>query len=136
MKDNSGSCGCGVVQFKLNSEILNVVNCHCNMCRYHNGSSYSTYVVIPFSALEIIQGNEHVNKYVAGSAQKHFCSNCGTPLFNVNEKFPGACMIYLGTLKDNMPVPKINVWAENKLAWVDTVADISSMAQGFVTKLL
>jgi hypothetical protein len=127
----NGSCGCGAVEFRLNSEIVNVVNCHCNMCRRHNGSSFSTYAVLPFRFLEIIKGQEQIKEYSVGSGKKHFCEKCGTPLFNVNEKYPGACMLYIGTLHlaDTL-VPKLNVWCESKLAWVDALSDFPGLSQG------
>ena len=131
MTESNGSCGCGVVKFKLKSEILNVVNCHCNMCRNHNGSPFSTYAVLPFKSCEITKGHEYVSNYSVGSGTKHFCKKCATPLFNVNKKYPGACMIFLGTLKSvNDLLPKVNVWCESKLTWVDSMSDITSLPNG------
>ena len=130
-----GSCGCCAVEFIMNSEVLNVVNCHCDMCRNHNGSSFSTYAVLPFRALEITKGNELIKVYSVGSGQKHFCGKCGTPLYNTNEKYPGACMIFLGTLSSSRALlPKINVWYESKLAWLDDISDISSFPQGIESR--
>jgi hypothetical protein len=135
LNEENGSCGCGSVKFKLRAEILNIVNCHCKMCRSHNGTSFSTYAVLPHSALEVTIGKDLVNRYTAGSAQKHFCGKCGTPLFNLNEKYPGVCMIYAGTLDSSDRIaPKINVWCESKLAWLDTLSEITSMPQGIERK--
>ena len=131
MDNSSGSCGCGAVTYKLNSGILHVVNCHCNMCRNHNGGSFSTYAVLPAESIEITSGNEFIQQYKANYGIKRFCEKCGTPLFNESAKYPGVWMLFVGTL--NSPenvVPKINVWYENKLTWVDTLADIKSIPQG------
>lgn len=135
MENLKGACGCGGVEYTVNSKILNIVNCHCNMCRNHNGSSFSTYAVAPSKSLEIIIGKELINQYAAGDALKHFCSNCGTPLFNTNQKYPGACMLFSGTLSNvESLVPKINVWCESKLAWVDNLTEIASFSQGIENK--
>ena len=131
LNKHSGACGCGLIEYILNSEIKNIVNCHCNMCRHHNGASFSTYVVLPIKALEVRNGKELISEYKVGTGNKRFCSNCGTPLFNTNEKYPGACMIYLGTLNTVTDLlPKVNVWCESKLGWVDAISDIQSVSQG------
>ena len=130
-----GSCGCGDVQYQLNSAIMNVVNCHCNICRGHNGSAFSTYAVLPFKSLKITQGKSLISKYRLKSASKHFCGNCGTPIFNTSDNYPGACMIYLGTLfSSNNLTPAVNVWSESQLAWLSSLSTITSLPQGVPTK--
>ena len=135
MIGNHGSCICGEVKYRLNSEILSVVNCHCNFCRSHSGAAFSTYVVLPATSLEITDGQEKLNSFDVREGKKHFCSVCGTPVFNLNKRYPGVCMIYYGTL-DNAEniVPVKNVWSENKLEWVDNISTIKSVAQGVERK--
>ena len=131
MEGRLGSCACGSIAYRLNSEIRNVVNCHCNMCRKHNGSAFSTYVALPFEAFEIIKGEDKLEKYRVHSGQKHFCSSCGTPMYNLNGKYPGACMVYFGTLEDSNEItPRINVWCESKLSWVENLATINGVPEG------
>lgn len=130
-----GSCGCGDITYRLNAEILNVVNCHCNVCRHHNGSAFSTYAVVPRHALEITAGEEQVQSYLFGDARKHFCSRCATPLFNLNSRYPGAAMVYVGTLSSAAAiVPRLNVWCESQLEWINDVAGINSLPQGVPAK--
>ena len=69
MENEKGACGCGYLEYILNSEIINVVNCHCNMCREHNGSSFSTYAVLPLKSLEITKGDEEISQYKASTGQ-------------------------------------------------------------------
>ena len=131
MSLHSGSCICGEVKYQLNSKILNVVNCHCNFCRSHTGAAFSTYVALPFASLEITEGREKLSIFEREAGKKHFCSICGTPIFNLNTRYPGTCMLYLGTLaKAHEITPAINIWCENKLGWVDTVSSIRSRDQG------
>jgi hypothetical protein len=44
-------------------------------------------------------------------------------------------MVYIGTLEKvaNL-VPKINIWCENKLGWIDAISSISSTDQGVERK--
>lgn len=135
MNSHNGSCLCGEVNYRLNSAILKVVNCHCNFCRSHSGSAFSTYAALPHASLEITKGQEKLSHFQAGDGKKHFCSMCGTPIFNLNKKYPGACMVYLGTLEKARDItPSVNVWCENKLAWVDDVSAIHSLPQGVARK--
>ncbi len=135
MNNLKGSCLCGEVNYNLTSEILNVVNCHCDFCRSHSGAAFSTYVALPYTSLEITHGKDKLISFRAGEGEKHFCSLCGTPIFNLNNKYPGACMVYFGTLDNSRDItPKVNVWSESKLEWVESLASIQSVAQGVEKK--
>jgi hypothetical protein len=96
-----------------------------------NGSAFSSYVVIPHETLSVI-GDEHVGTYEVGEgARKHYCSRCGTPLFNLVSRYAGACMIYLGALEP-LPasVPSVNVYCESMLSWVERVGSIQKLPTG------
>jgi hypothetical protein len=128
---HQGSCYCGSVKYKINSDFKNIVNCHCKLCRSHSGTSLSTYAVFPYAAFEIINPDDVLKQHKLGQAIKHFCSNCGTPVFNLNSKYPGACMVYIGTLEDfDENPPQVNIWCESKLNWLDEIAEIHSIKQG------
>lgn len=128
---HKGSCFCGEVDYRLNAEIKRVVNCHCHFCRSHSGAAFSTFVVVPFDSLEIAKGKEIISAFQFENGKKHFCGACGTPIFNVNKKYPGLCMIYLGTLEKAGDItPVVNIWCESKLGWVDTLSSIHSLALG------
>ncbi len=131
MNHQNGSCYCGGVKYQLNSGILNVVNCHCNFCRSHSGGAFATYAALPYSAFEITSGKESLRSFQTGGGKKHFWGDCGTPIFNLNDKHPGACMVYLGTLEGARGIiPKVNVWCDSKLGWIDSVSSLPSIGQG------
>ena len=131
MNPTNGSCACGSITYQLNTDIKHVVNCHCDLCRAHNGAAFSSYAALPHSDLQILQGEEQLSRYAAHGGVKHFCANCGTPLYNTNEKYPGACMIFLGTLENARNLtPRINVWCESQLPWVNALAEIRHVDQG------
>ncbi|WP_442499709.1 GFA family protein [Methylobacter sp. sgz302048] len=131
----NGSCLCGKVKFKLNSEIRNVVNCHCNFCRSHSGAAFSTYVALPHSALEITSGHDSLHSFQIRGVKKHFCRECGTPIFNLNDKYPGACMVYFGTFERSRDIfPQVNVWCESRLGWIDSLPSLTSVGRGVEEK--
>jgi len=122
------------LQYRLTDEIKNIVNCHCNLCRSINGSAFSTYVVVSLDALDIVNGRDKLSEYqVTEGAVKHYCSACGTPVFNSNPiRYPGLAMVYLGTLAEPASLkPAVNIYSENKLPWIDSITDIRSFTGPF-----
>jgi len=132
MSQHQGQCHCGAIRYLLKMKPMRVVNCHCNFCRSHTGAPFSTFAAVAQTRFEIEMGEEHLSRYKVGERGiKHFCSQCGTPLFNQNHKFPGLNMVYLGTLANaHNFTPAINVWCDSKLDWVDGVGTIESKGQG------
>jgi hypothetical protein len=126
-----GSCSCGAVRLTAEADARRIVNCHCNMCRRMNGSAFSSYVVIPRKTLSIL-GEKHIATYeVVPGARKHYCSKCGTPLFNLVSRYSGTCTIYLGAVEP-LPagVPSLNVYCESMLNWVERVGSIEKLQTG------
>lgn len=124
-----GSCYCGAIQYTVSMAIKRVSNCHCNMCRRMNGSAFSSYAIVRDSKFAV-QG-ETVSYPVTENVDKHFCAKCGTPLYNSNKLYPGACMVFLGSLQDHRNLaPSFNIYCESRLAWVTHLNDYPGFQQG------
>ncbi len=130
-----GSCHCGSVRFDLDAVPRMAVNCHCTICRKINGGAFSTYASIPESKIRMVQGAELLSRYdFSENARKHFCSKCGTPIYNTNRLYPGLCMVYLGSLNDPQQiVPAVNIFCQSGLAWTFSIEAIESHQEGFPT---
>jgi hypothetical protein len=128
----SGSCFCNAVKYKLNVTPKAVVNCHCNFCRKHSGAAFSTYAVVPEAALEITDGQHSISAFqIKENAHKHFCKQCGSPIYNKNERYQGLCMVYLGGISESTNiVPTANIYCESQLAWVPGIAEIRNFPRG------
>jgi hypothetical protein len=128
----SGSCFCNTVQFRLSDAPKAVVNCHCNFCRKHSGAAFATYAVVPETVLEIISGQDSISAFqFKENAHKHFCKQCGSPIYNRNVRYPGLCMIYLGSISASLNMaPTVNIYCESQLAWVPAIAEIKFFEQG------
>ena len=76
----------------------------------------------------MICGNNKLKLYqVAANAQKCFCINCGTPIYNINPKYSGLKILHFGTIPDlKYVVPKTNIYCESKLEWVNNLNSIES----------
>jgi hypothetical protein len=96
-----------------------------------NGSAFSSYAVIPHNALEVF-GTSDLGAYsVTPRATKHYCRRCGTPLFNLNAKYVGACMLYLGAIERSEAYsPAINVYCESMLSWLERVTSLEAFQAG------
>jgi hypothetical protein len=126
-----GSCHCGAVRYCLEGDIVSVVNCHCGLCRGLSGSAFTSYIVVKEADLALKQGESSLSSYnVTETATKHFCRECGTPMFNSNPvKYPSLRMVYLGTASSVAElVPRINVFCESKLPWVESIGSLKSFA--------
>ncbi|NMM78153.1 hypothetical protein B2J86_01975 [Acidovorax sp. SRB_14] len=113
-----GSCKCGHVKFNVAGRAVQVVACHCGLCRSMTGAAYSSYVVVREQQFSVTQGSESLTAYaVTERTRRHFCKNCGTPLFNTNpETYKGLTMLYLGTVVGHEHLaPRIHIFCENKL---------------------
>lgn len=122
------------MQFKVSGAPKSVVNCHCNFCRKHSGAAYSTYVAVPEEALEITSGADSLATFkFAEDAYKHFCKQCGSPIFNKNARYPGLGIIYLGAIAEPARfVPTANIYCDSQLAWVPAIAELRAFPQGIV----
>jgi hypothetical protein len=125
---SNAACKCGAVQIAVSSPVNKAVNCHCGMCREINGSAFTTYAPVPFADLSVAAGNEDLAAYqVTDSARKHWCRNCGTPLFNTNKLYPGFVMLYLGAVRNHAGiVATANIYCSTKLPWVDALSTLKS----------
>ena len=119
MEKLSGGCVCGQVQYEIATAPVQVVACHCNLCRRMNGAPFSVYVVVRQKDFRFTSGE--TNSYQATECTtKHFCRACGTPIYNSNPTtYQGLAMIYVGTTENpQKSVPAMNIFCENKLEWV------------------
>ena len=122
MIESFGSCKCGQVQYKVAGPALQVVACHCGLCRSMTGAPFSSYVVVKEEQFAVTTTHQILANYaVTERTKRHFCVTCGTPIFNSNpHTYKGLAMIYLGTVvgHENL-APELSIYCESKLPWVD-----------------
>jgi hypothetical protein len=132
MSESSGSCKCGQIRYRVAGLALQVVACHCAMCRSMTGAPFSSYVVVREEDFSVTSGNSGLASYaVTERTKRHFCPNCGTSIFNSNpHAYKGLTMVYLGTLLGHETlVPGISIYCESKLPWVSVSESTRSFPQ-------
>ena len=126
----NGSCNCKIVKFQVDIDKLKIiVNCHCNLCKEMNGSVFSTYAVFLNDGFELISGNEYIKTHQATkNAIKYFCTNCGTPLYNLNPvKHNGITIVYYGSVPGlRLYSPTVNTYCESKLDWLSNLDNLNN----------
>ena len=114
----TGSCLCGSVNYKSNSDPLIIQNCHCDQCRKATGSVYLTNLFIKEENFEITgKVNNYTHLSDAGNNMtKYFCPNCGSQVFGKNSGRPGIITIRAGTVNEKDIIKPIrNLFLKSKV---------------------
>ena len=114
----TGSCLCGSVNYKSNSDPLVIQNCHCDQCRKATGSVYLTNLFIKEENFEITgEVNNYTHLSDAGNNMtKYFCPKCGSQVFGKNSGRPGIITIRAGTVNEKDIIKPIrNLFLKSKV---------------------
>ena len=122
----SGKCLCGNLAYRLASTPLKLDVCHCKNCQRQAGAAFIPFVAVPLVDMEI-SGSPKVfmdDDTVSGNTvARHFCGDCGSPLYVVVARAPKTAYVTSGTLDhtDHLS-PKCHGWTSTKHEWV-TISD-------------
>lgn len=87
MKTHHGGCHCGRVRFEVDAPaLIEAQTCNCSICSM---TAY-LHLIVPASRFRLIQGTDDLETYTfnTGTAQHHFCRNCGVKSFYVPRSNP------------------------------------------------
>ncbi|KAJ5357258.1 hypothetical protein N7541_004416 [Penicillium brevicompactum] len=141
-----GHCNCESIRITLPQQPANTVICHCipNTVIAANGlvavvrfpiQTRLTFLLIllPAFSLNYFVGEEDMTvedtrstlkiyedkKSTSGNiVKRHFCSDCGSPVFTKTPKAPGKAFLK-AALFDTISSPSTEVFANKQLEWVD-----------------
>jgi hypothetical protein len=117
MSTLQGACLCGGVEYTVTDpEGFGI--CHCTRCQRWTGSTLAAVLVDP-SNFEITKGQDLVKRYESEFAPRHFCSNCGSSLYDdLGEKY----FVAAGLMRDLDLTVDFHMMVDNKAHW-DTIGD-------------
>jgi hypothetical protein len=123
VKSITGGCHCGRVRFWANGPALYQANCHCANCRRAAGAQSVAWITVNLSEFAFENGEPKRYQTDTG-AYRTFCDSCGTSLTYENDERLNEIDITTGSLDEpeHFP-PNKDVFAEEKLSWVDPVDD-------------
>ena len=96
-----GRCLCGSIEYSLAREPASLDVCHCKNCQRHAGASFIPFVAVPLDDLSI-SGTPKIfidTDTVSGNGvARHFCGDCGSPIYVVVVRAPNTAYVASGTL--------------------------------------
>lgn len=130
----SGGCFCDKIRVSYKGDPAAHVLCHCLDCRKIGGASYSNNIIVTDDNFKLESGTPKTISKTADTGKKitsHFCPDCGTTLFRTGDSFPGQHIIKAGILDDtnwpNENVPKAELFAPERVTWVNPVKDAAQL---------
>ena len=122
----TGGCLCRRVRFETWEEPLDVGYCHCRYCQLALGSPLGVSVIYKKSAIRFV-GDEPKKYKSSEIAERAFCGNCGTSLYNSHYAPDEAdyFAIRIGAMDNPADFPpKWHYGVESQLPWLDINDDL------------
>ncbi|HEX3882871.1 MAG TPA: GFA family protein [Stellaceae bacterium] len=122
-----GSCRCGAVHFSVDSHTpYPYQRCYCSICRKSAGGGGYTINIMGMSDTLKVKGKRAVRVWNApidgrkGSADRHFCAKCGTPLWVSDKEWPELTHPFAQAIDTPLPVPpkSVHLLLRDKAEWV------------------
>jgi hypothetical protein len=122
-----GSCRCGRVRFAFDSHTpYPYQRCYCSICRKSAGGGGYAINIMGVAATLEVQGRRAIRVWHAvidgseGSAARHFCRHCGSPLWVSDEAWPELIHPFVSAIDTELAVPPVSIHLllRDKAAWV------------------
>ena len=117
-----GSCLCGEVQYRIKQPFLVAHNCHCTRCRHGRAAAHASNGIVPYDAVEFLQGEQRLTEYKVPDARywtQAFCEVCSSPMPRKDPERQIA-IVPLGCLDDDPGIrPVDHIFVEDKAIWHD-----------------
>ena len=128
----SGGCLCGRIRYEYAGEIGPASYCHCADCRRVTGSAFHIGIKLDESRFRILRGAPKPFTKLSDGGDpltRHFCPNCGSPLFTSAPRHPGVVFIKAGSLDDPSVVkPAQQAWTRSAVPWARIDDDLPTFA--------
>ena len=115
----TGHCHCGAIRYEVAGEPLNHALGHCSDCRRHAGAQMVGWAMFPAKALSVTSGEPRIYRS-SEHGRRHFCGDCGTGLFYVNEEMlPDLVDIQSGTFDEPERLPaEAHIQVAERIGWM------------------
>ncbi len=130
----SGRCLCGHVTYEYSGSVGPANYCHCEDCRRCTGSAFNIGVCFDLAKFSVTAGTpkRFTKRGESGrELTRHFCPECGSPIFTSSPKHPGYVYVKAGTLNDPSTVKATHQnWVVSAVSWSQIGQDVRSFAKG------
>ena len=118
----AGGCLCGAIRYTVAAPVAGLRACHCLNCQKSSGAAGTVNAVVPSDSFKITKG---ATKKYDDSATKsgrtlsrHFCADCGSPIYSHRNPNPGFVVVRAGTLDDSSGMKVTgNIWTSRARSW-------------------
>ena len=120
-----GRCLCGAVRYEVDGPIVDMVHCHCSMCRKHHGTPYATWAAAPLAGFRYTAGEAEIGRYDSSPGhQRSFCTHCGSVTPERLEEM-GLVIMPAGNLEGDLGVrPSKHMFVASKAPWHEITDDL------------
>ena len=122
MSKMKGACMCGQIQYDSKVEPDMTAICHCPDCQRQTGTSFSIVVGLSLESLDIT-GDLSIYASTGESGakvQRHFCGQCGSPIYSAPDAMPGLVFLKAGTLDDTSWLkPDMEFFCDTAQSWCE-----------------
>ena len=126
-KQLSGGCACGAVRYESTAEPVIVAHCHCRDCQRASGAAMSTVFAVPRAAFRH-KGPTSTYATSGDSGNpvvRHFCPDCGSPLFSDVSVLPDLQFVRAASLNDPAAVsPTMHIYCDSAQPWGKPLDDL------------
>jgi len=117
----TGGCLCGAVRYAIAAPIAALRACHCTHCQKNTGTGMSVNAVVASKDFAITLGTPKRFTTTADSGRtlmRHFCGDCGSPLYAYREVSPERIVVKAGTLDDPSGLKiTAHIWTKSAQPW-------------------
>ena len=129
-----GRCLCGHIRYEYAGEVGPANYCHCEDCRRVTGSAFNIGVRFEKAEFHLASGFLKGFTKRGDSGQeltRHFCPECGSPIYTASPKHPDYVYVKAGSLDDSSIVkPAHENWVTSAVPWRHIGVEITSFAKG------
>jgi hypothetical protein len=113
-----GGCLCGQVRYRASGSRRGITICHCATCRRASGAPIVAWCGFVPEGFSFTRGAPTIYRSSA-TAERGFCSRCGTQLTYRRLDDPGFVDVTIASLDDPEAIPpQDHTWVQSRLSWI------------------
>jgi hypothetical protein len=118
----AGGCLCGAIRYTIDSAVSALRACHCLNCQRASGAGGTVNAVVPTGSFRITKGQtKRYDDSATDSGRtlsRHFCGQCGSPIYSQRNPDPGFVVVRAGTLDDSSGMKiATHIWTSRARPW-------------------
>ena len=125
-----GRCLCGALRYQIDGPFVDMLHCHCSMCRKHHGTPFATWAAAPIAGFRWLGDTSSLATYRSSErGHRDFCRICGSVAPMVEENL-GMVIAPAGNLEGDPGLrPTRHMFVGSKAGWYKITDDLPQHAE-------